>query len=323
MGNYSYLTIGDRDIISWKYQLPPVNNPLLNFIFLSSDKKVEINQELKDEDGIIEYGCRYETTVSEVKKRFNESHFTIEEIDNVISEVTYISKDKIDDAMMDFEVFNAMYLDDLVDSDDEDEYDTLYNQKLEYDFKINNSQLETYRVIRFIRKILDSTSDHELVSLNFNEIISGEETPEGFADIELISEDLKSATRIDKKYLEMAKIHYAEYHFDLVYIELFIAVESALNAYLMAKSRQLSKEGERNVNLDEVFKNVKFIDKIKFCISFIGKQELNDSLITSIKVAYHVRNNKIHNNQNKFKRKDAIKAIEDIEELINIINKLD
>ena len=108
----------------------------------------------------------------------------------------------------------------------------------------------------------------------------------------------------------------------LVYIELFISVESALNECLRMKSKQLSKEGVKTVNLDAMFENVKLMEKIKFVISFIGKQELDEALMESIKQAYNVRNNKIHNNQKKFKRVDAIKAIEDVEKLVAIINGL-
>ena len=319
--------IGDFEAKSWKYELPIENDPLLNFIFISSDKVVEIDKDLEEDEGIIEYNCKYRTNVFEVKKRFDKSHFTINEIDNVISGVTGIPIEKIEISVMDIDLYCDTFLSGLDDFENEnqdelDELDDLLDQKIEFDYKIKSSELGNYIEIREIRELLDIAEDTDLVYLDIHQIVGTEKTPEDFDHIMLIKEDLKSATRIDKKYIEMAKIHYTEYHFDLVYIELFISVESALNDYLRMKSKQLPEVGVEYVDLDAMFENVKFMDKIKFVISFIGKQELDKTLMTSIKVAYNVRNNKIHNNLKKFKRADTIKAIEDVEKLVTIINSL-
>jgi hypothetical protein len=315
MGDYSYLHIGELEVKSWKWELPPENDPLLNFIFLASDKTIKIEKCFEEEEEDL-YACTYVTTVSEVKKRFDKSHFTTEEIDNVISEVTDIPVEKIELAVMNpdlfYETFKSRF---YVEKD-------LVYEKTDFDYTIKHFELGNYIELRKIRKLLDLAEDTDLVVLDISGIVGIAETPEEFDDIMLVKEDLKSATRIDKKYLEMAKIHYTEYHFDLVYIELFISVESALNDCLRMKSKQLSKEGVKTVNLDAMFENVKLMEKIKFVISFIGKQELDEALMESIKQAYNVRNNKIHNNQKKFKRVDAIKAIEDVEKLVAIINGL-
>jgi hypothetical protein len=317
MGEYTYLTIGGIDVKSWKYELPPENDPILNFIFLISDKVVKIDTDLKEDDGIIEYYCKYETTVAEVKKRFDESHFTVEKIDNIISEVAGIPLDKIEIAIMDPELYYESYIAGHEDDENEEELEDLYNQKMELEYKIKSSELGNFIELRVIRDILDSSENTDFVVLDIHQITETKETPDEFDDIMLVTEDLTSATKIDKKYLEMAKIHYTEYHFDLVYIELFISVESALSDYFRRKSEQ------DKIDLENIFKNVKLMDKIKFTVSFIGKQELDDELMLSIKEAYHVRNNKIHNNQKNFKRNEVIKAIEDVEQLVEIINSLD
>ncbi|HJH30111.1 MAG TPA: hypothetical protein C5S51_10575 [Methanosarcinaceae archaeon] len=324
MGDYSYLLIGKLEAMSWKYELPIENDPLLNFIFLSSDKVVEIDTDLEEEEGVIEYNCKYRTTVFEVKKRFDKSHFTIKEIDRVISEVTGIPIENIEIFLMDFDIYYDTFLSNLEDSEHENqnELEDLHDKKIEFDYKIKSSELGNYIELRVIREMLDHSDNTDLVVLDIGEIVGTAKKPEDFDDIMLVKDDLKSATKIDKKYLEMAKIHYTEYHFDLVYIELFISVESALNDCLRMKSKQLSKEKGSYVNLDEVFKKVKLMDKIRFVISFIGKQKLDEELMVSIKEAYHVRNSKIHNNQKNFKRSDAIKAIEDVEKLVAIINGL-
>jgi len=175
----------------------------------------------------------------------------------------------------------------------------------------------------FINHSLDNSNDSDPVYLDIAEIVGSAEDPEEFDDIKLIKEDLKSNIKIDKRYLEMAKIHYSEYHFDLVYIELFVSLESSLNKYIIMKSEKLSEELGKKVDLEKIFENVKFMDRIKFVISFIGKQELEESLMADVKSAYNVRNNTIHNNQKKFKRTSVIKAIEDVETLLKIIDGLD
>lgn len=330
MGSYSYLTISNFDVKSWKYDLPPENDPLLSFIFLSSDRVIETDKDL-EKDGITRYLCSYVTTVTEVKKRFDESHFTIKEIDDVISKITGIPEDKIEIAVMDFDSYYTTLLNTFKSTEarDElnifhnDELDELSDEKMELDDKIKISELGNYIEFRKIREYLDNSNDVDLVCLDITEIVGVAENSEDFDDIMLIEEDLKSDIKIDKRYLEMAKIHYSEYHFDLVYIELFISLESSLNRYITMKSNKLSEELDQKVELDKIFENVKFMDRIRFVVSFIGKKELDKVLMSDIKIAYNVRNNIIHNNQKKFKRKNVIKAIEDVEKIVQIINSLD
>ncbi|WP_342305554.1 hypothetical protein [Methanolobus sp. ZRKC5] len=319
MGDYSYIQIGKFAVKEWKWELPPENDPILNFIFLMQDKIVEIDADLQRDEGITEYYCKYETNVSEVKSRFDKSHFTVKEIDHVISEVTGIPISDIETALMDSDIYYEAYLSDLENEKCENraELEDLFDKKIELDYKIRSSDLGNYIELRNLREILDQSENTDLVSLEIQQITGNEEELKSFDHINLVTEDLTSATRIDKKYLEMAKIHYTEYHFDLVYIELFISVESALSGYFRRKSEQ------DEINLEGTFKNVKLMDKIKFTISFIGKQELDDELISSINDAYHVRNNKIHNNQKNFERNKVIKAIEDVERLVEIINSLE
>jgi hypothetical protein len=321
MGNYSYLTIGDFDVRSWKYELPPENDPLLNFIFLSSDRTIEIDEDL-EKDGFTEYDCKYVTNVAEVKKRFNESHFTIKEIDDVILKITGISEEKIEIAVMDYDSFYTTFLSPLKDSEHRVKLEELADEKTDLDYKIKISELGNYIELREIRKFLDQSKDDDFVCLDIHEIVGSAEDPAEFDDIVLVNEDLKSNVKIDKRYLEIAKIHYSEYHFDLVYIELFISLESSLNRYITMKSMKLTEEFGKKVDLEKIFENVKFMDRIKFVVSFIGKQELDEALMTDVKAAYHVRNTTIHKNQKNFKRTDAIKAIEDVEKLVEIINGL-
>jgi len=158
MGDYSYLQIGNFRAKSWKYDLPAENDPLLNFIFLSSDKSIEVDKDL-EEEGFAQYNCRYVTTVTEVKIRFDKSHFTIKEIDNVISKITGIPEEKIEIAVMDFDSYydaflGDLYLSSLKDPDDEAKYAELSDEKAELDDKIKIAELGNYIELRKIREYL-------------------------------------------------------------------------------------------------------------------------------------------------------------------------
>lgn len=312
MSDVCILSIGKYRADSWISELPIDDHPILNFVFLFSDKKIERVKDIEEE---ILYECKYVTKVTEVKKRFDYFHFTIDEIDKVLSEITGIPLPKIETAVIGYDNEFYEYYDESKLSELEEDEDDLYNLKS----KIEATEVGNYIDIRRIRLLLDSSNDDDDVYLDMRQILGYENSPDKFDAINIVSEDSKSEMRIATKYVEMAKVHFTEWRFNLVYIELFIALEAALKNYLINKSLSSSKKGKK---LDSIFKPVGMIDLVKFSIEYIGKKEIDRSILHSVTEAYNRRNNVVHNDTKIFRSKDAIEAIDNVEKIIDIIGKL-
>lgn len=314
MSDLCILSIGKYSADSWRSELPIDDHPILNFVFLSTDKKIE---RVKDIEKEILYECKYVTKVTEVKKRFDYFHFTIDEIDKVLSEITGIPLPKIETAVIGYDNEFYEYYDESKLRELEEDEDELYNLKS----KIESTEVGNYIDIRRIRLLLDSSNDDDDVYLDMRQILGYENSPDKFDTINIVSEGSESEMRIAPKYVEMAKVHFTEWRFNLVYIELFIALEAALKIYLLNKSLSSSKKGKK-IKLESIFKPVSMINLVKFSIEYIGKKEIDWAILDSVTEAYTQRNNVVHNNAKRFRSKDVIEAIDNVEKIINIIGKL-
>ncbi|WP_292379010.1 hypothetical protein [Methanosarcina sp. UBA289] len=336
MGDWSRLYIGKYPVFAWKYELPPVNDPITNFIFKPEDKEIE--EEIENGEKI--YWCSYQTTVSEVKSRFEELHFTLNDLDNVISEITGIPFPEVKIYIFDLCADKYRWLSDInpnfsnpfdinidYESGEGDyEKEGIDEREEEETFSNNEAfELGNYVLLREIRTLLDICSDSDTVSLEMSEVLGCKTSPEDFDDIEIVSESSTDKIVIERKYLEMAKVHFTEYHFNLVYIELFISLEATLRAYLRKKSPTILKDSNKILDLDKIFKPVSLMDLIKFSLFYVGKVKMDESINTvlaSVSRAYTNRNNVIHNNAKNFNHKDVIEAIYNVEEIIKMIKEL-
>ena len=349
MGDYSRLSIGKYQVLAWKYEIPQVNDPIINFIFEPGDKTIE-EQEVENGEKI--YWCSYQTTVSEVKNRFEELHFTLNDLDNVISEITGISLPEVENYILDlcvekyqspswsypdssnpFDVYKSDYDSEAgddenegVDEDEGEEEEIDEGEDEEVSSNIEAFELGNYVLLREIRTLLDVCNDSDTVSLEMYDTLGCKTSPEKFNNVKIVSESSTNKIVIERKYLEMAKVHFTEYRFNLVYIELFISLEATLRTYLRNKSPIVFEDSNKILDLDGIFKPVSLMDLLKFSLFYIGKLKMDESINTvldSVSRAYTNRNNVIHNNAKKFYRKDVVEAIYNVEKIIKIIKELE
>lgn len=337
MGDYSTLYVGKYQVLAWKYELPPVNDPIINFIFKPGDKEIE---EEDKRNGEKFYWCIYQTTVSEVKSRFEELHFTLNDLDSVISEITGIPLPEVKISIFDicadkyrwlslmdpnfsnpFEICNI----DSESEEEDEENEGIDEENEETSPSIEDFELGNYVLLREIRTLLDICSDSDKVSLKMYGTLGPRSSPEEFNNVEIVSESSTDKIVIERKYLEMAKVHFTEYRFNLVYIELFISLEATLRTYLRKKSPLVFENSNKILDLDRIFKPVSLMDLLRFSLFCIGKLKMDESINTvldSVSRAYTNRNNVIHNNAKKFYRKDVVEAIYNVEKVIKIIKEL-
>lgn len=240
MGDYSTLYVGKYQVLAWKYELPPVNDPIINFIFKPGDKEIEEEEDKRSGEKF--YWCIYQTTVSEVKSRFEELHFTLNDLDSVISEITGIPLPEVKISI--FEICADKYLwlslmdpnfsnpFEICNIDSESEEEDEENERIDEENEetspsIEDFELGNYVLLREIRTLLDICSDSDKVSLKMYGTLGSRSSPEEFNNVEIVSESSTDKIVIERKYLEMAKVHFTEYRFNLVYIELFISLEAS------------------------------------------------------------------------------------------------
>lgn len=313
MADYVVLFVGNKELIKWKWGIDEKDIPILRFIFTENDRKIK---KKKDEDYYF-YTYTLRTTVKNVKDRFNKFHFTIKEIDKIISGLLDIKPNKVEFALLgefDEDEFYEKY----PEPDEDDKrayarYQRIWDEKAKIDTKRAKTNLGYYPILRHIRKLLDSSKNNEKVHLEF------EYDPDEGDEIELFPETYESIIKVELKYLENAKVHFTTGDFNLVYIELFIALESAITTYITIKSKEILKKSHEIINIESMTKDLSLIDLIKFGLVFIGKKRVKQELFDSLRTAYDMRNNVIHNNAKRFKIKDVIESIEIVEKVIKMM----
>lgn len=309
MANWVKLYIGEKEALSWRWYIPEFDKPILRFVFTRDDLRVT-----REEPGT----CTLKTTVSEVKKRLARFHFSASEIDKTITSLLKIPLEKVELALMDDDEFFETYPE--PDIDDEEKHcawETFYNERSELNRKKDKTNLGHLVALRHLRKMLDDSKDEIIVRLWF------EYPPEDVVnEMELFLESYTSATELERRYLENAKVHLSTEDFDLVYIELIIALESAVKKYIARKSRELLGRTEKSINLESITKNLSLINLIQFGIAYIGKIRLDKSVMESLRKTYNMRNNVVHNRARRFKISDVAESIEVVENLIKTIERL-
>lgn len=330
MGDYSILRVAGNDIIYWKWDTPGQEDHFLNFIFSPNNKKI---YEVKYDDSIDDvsneriFSCCYEATVLEVKKRFDSFHFTVSQIERAISRLANIPTNKVGLALMDYDEFFDRYheLSEMAEQEDDNEalseWERLEDDKDNLDQKIEMCDLGYLPLLRQIRIILDNSDNSELVKLDMEEVLH-ESSPNDFDEFKLVDDVFNTQIKIDRSYLELAKVHFTEFYFDFVYIELIIALENATKSYFKRKHKELSKSKKTPINLEKFVKDLSLMDLIKFVLVFVGNVKLDSSLIAELEKTINKRNNIIHNKASKFKIADVARSIEVVEEMLNIIDKL-
>lgn len=309
MANWIRLYIGKKEVLSWPWFIPEPNKIVLRFIFRKEDFDVT-----PGDVGT----CALKTTVSEVKKRLDRFRFSTGEIDRTITNLLEISLGEVEFALMDDdEFFDAHPEPDYDDEKKHDAWETLWNRKCELDYRRDKANLGNLAVFRYLRKILEDSDEGEIVQLAF------EYSPEEVADeTGLFLEGYDFVTELERKYLENAKVHLSTEDFDLVYIELIIALESATKKYIARKSRELLGRAEESIDLESITKDMSLINLVQFGIVFIGKTRLDKSVIESLRKAYNMRNNIVHNRARRFRVSDVAESIEVVEKIIKTIENL-
>jgi len=309
MANWIRLYIGKKEALSWPWYIPEFDKPILRFVFTRDDLEVT-----SEDSGT----CALKITVSEVKKRLDRFHLTTSEIDKTIADLLGLPSEKVELAVMDLDEFFETYPEpDIDDKKKHYAWETFYNKKSEIDRKKDRTNLGHLVALRHVRKMLDDSEDEEIVRLWY------EYSPEDVVnEMELFLESYTFMTELERRYLENAKVHLTTEDFDLVYIELIIALESAVKKYITRKSRELLGRTENSINLESMTKDLSLINLIRFGIVYIGKSRLDKSAMESLEKTYSMRNNVVHNRARRFKISDVAESIKVVENLIITIERL-
>ncbi len=333
MSNLGGLEIAGKSAITFSNFVPKDSELALSFVFRSTDKK-KVRRSEFDEDV---YHYPYITSVRIAKQRLDSYNLTMQEIDRVISEITGIPLDKLRLIMI-----NMEYFDDESDSfcphyqnvsdwmlhngfKDKPERERIVAELFEFEqteeFEVLRNIVEfsetgSYLILRRIRRFLDNSSENAEVMLEIEELNTSI-GPMGSGESEtLFSESFDDRQKLSVKYLNAAKVHFTERKFDLVHIELIIAVEYSMNAYLRKTAKEISL---RNLRIDSLLKGVSLNDFLKFILLYLEKKPLSPELESCFEKAYSKRNNIIHNGNRRYNTDEAYRAISCCEKIVGII----
>lgn len=302
MANWIILTVGKQEVVPWAWSLPESDKAIIRFIFTKADLQV-----VEDKG----YTCVLKTTVSKAKKRFDRFGFTLSEMDRIICDLIDIPLDKIELVLMDDDEFFDTYPEPDFEEGMHSKWEALFNEKSEIDKRKDKTNLGHLPILRRIRKALDDSNNDENVKLLY------EYDPEDISieSLALFPENYAFTMMIQRKYLESAKAHITTEDFDLAYIEMIVALESAIKAFVARKSKS-------PVNLESIVKDLSLIDLITFGMVFLGGKSVDRSAVKSLNKAYNIRNTIIHRGAKNFKVSDIIESMHTVEYFIKTIESI-
>lgn len=316
MGNYTYMQVGDElEVMAWKWVVP--TDPFLSFIFKESDKVVCKISPLPEgwEEDYEPYECFYETTVGAVKDRLERLNLSVEQIDSTITRHLGVPPEMAPLAA-DLDSFYDLFPEPTDGSDEEYAAWEHLSLKLdEVEDAVERFGLGYLPQLRHIHEALKRHEDNEKVRLAFDGTLDVARTPNDFDSLRLFAE-YESEMHLERKYLTMARVHFTTHEFNLVFIELSIALETAIKDLVTSacKTRNIDTDVER------LFLRMGLMDMLRFATMVLPRVEVDRALIDKVVDVYNKRNNIIHGGARRFTISETADAIRTIEEIILRLN---
>ena len=307
MADYIYFKVEDNEVMQWKYFIPQKDLIVFNHIFRPEDKKI-----IKWEHNKKYFSIIYETTVSLVKKRLKEVNLSLSILEETISKFLGIPKKKICIAVIPEEDFYEQY----ADNDNLCEF----WEKVQDDVE-NEAMYEVMFFYYILSQVYKNPEESKLI-LDVSQVVSPAKKMRDLREVNFLDDSFLSTIKIDRKYLQKSKIDFIKGNIDLVYINLFIALESSIKNYLRKKQGKIKHGSDTGINLEGFFKSTSLLSILKFITAIMGKKRINPTIENEIVEAYSVRNNIMHNGAKRFNRVKTNKAIEAVEIAIKIVNSL-
>ncbi len=323
MGNYCYLEIIKKkkevkkilEIEGWKNTIPKENS-IFNFIFNESDFisnketcyfRVKISDVL---DRLKLLNLDEKTIIKDISK-----FFEISEKDAKLALLINEFSEDLRESFKEFALENHI---ELWKDEDYEEATDEFNKYLEIEEKLDLIDITNIRQLYYYNCIFKKYNEPDYyLQLNFTE-----STMLGF-EIEtckkIIIPEISQKIEINKEYLFMAKKHFSEHHYDLVYIELIIILERALKQSIV---RMKATKNFSSKDIEKIFIDLSLMNLLKFLLYYLNTSSITIKEFEQIHKLYNVRNNIIHSNQKRFSRLECAKSIRLIEKLLTELSNL-
>jgi hypothetical protein len=297
MGAYSVLYIGTKNFWSFKYSEGAEAWKEIGLIF----KKEDFGQWRLNRDGIKRKKCiGYRISIKEAKKRLNEFHITLDEIDKNLS------------ILLNIKNFNF----DLIDENNtiSDEYEGTEVEEKYYEVmkKLDYINIDNYTALRALRKEIDQTSEKQSILLDFKEIVENEEEILEIKN-EFNEKIINSEIKIRRNYLSNAKVFFTTCDYDLVYIYLIVALEKTIMMFYDKNKFRFIKVKKQRLD---------FMTKVNLIFE-LNKEKFSEDVGEKINKIYNKRNSIIHYGGIKeYNRKMVCEDIYFVEEVITNIKQI-
>ncbi|HZY92547.1 MAG TPA: hypothetical protein VFG07_07260 [Thermoplasmata archaeon] len=198
--------------------------------------------------------------------------------------------------------------------------DTASEGYWETSYRVKSADLGPLPTLRKIRFILETTPPEAIVYLD---LCYTADWPAGRAELErfrILTIDYDGRTQLRRNYLARCRIHYVTREYDLVYIELVIALEAEIEAYLASRfGTESGVEEQRRTHAEEIIRNIPLIGLTRFIIEVLEARSDVSQLIADVEKVYNIRNNIIHKSQRRFEIPAVYRSIEAIERMVSVL----
>lgn len=306
MADWSTLHVGESIVLRWRNALPNENEEALSFVFRPTDRQVRpvlelpgaIPDEASSEGDRVpeEFTCWYEINVAEAVSRLRALGLDGPTLDRWISGITGVPQDQVEDAVVDsmhLRQTNPMTDYDSLPEEVETRLDAQGDQRWENLYHIDQDSLGCLVELRYILRFLDGSESNELVWLEMDYAPVGDPSDEELASFQLFTLDYDGEVKIERDFMGSARAHYSIREFDLVYIELAVALEEAMTTYLANKFKGWAATTQIE-DPKRLLKRVSASAMLQFVLYFRDGPLLDDETIKRIEKVFELRNAAVH-----------------------------
>lgn len=344
MANYSYLMIGEKEVLSYRWDLPSDDDLIMRIFFGKEDiilRAVVRKPDLEDvppyDNFSLFYYYTYSSTVEAIKKRIKKIGLDLPTIDQFLSKSTGIPIEYMNDFLLRYfydtyeelfkeEISKGRYYITELSSDEpipngltEDEFLELGEQYDSFYEMWEDKNLGLFPELRYLAFCLEKSDNKEIVELDPIEVIDESEFPDEAWKPSRDKYKKDNEVRLTRAYMHEAWIHYSQMELDLSYIEMFIALESAISDYLEKLAKSKLSLNRRQLNLNSMMKKLSLIDTLKFIWVYVKRDKI-ELPIEDISAAYDVRNTIIHRNAKRLDMEKTYHSLRNIELAISYLS---
>lgn len=317
MANVTVLRIGGDEVRTWRWKVP--HDPFLDFIFQPSDKVVRKVPDIPaewDRDHH-PFECLYETTVGAVEDRLDRLGLSRDTIESTATSRVDIPQEDAPLLLLDGDDYFERYQGRNAEVSDESKKREIARRRYEIQKAAERVHLGYLPELWRLTRVLGEYEEDDPVVLDPREVWEWHRDSEWFDSKNPVRHELDTKVPLDLEYIESARTHLTTHQFHLAYIELAVALEMSIKAFVEGRCDELGLE----TNVEKIFEDLSLPQALKFAAFVLGDLDLETEQISAALRAYNKRNNVVHRRARRFSIADTAEAIKAVDEVVSAFHR--